>query len=307
VSVDLSGRVALVAGATRGAGRAIAVELARAGAFVYATGRSSRVSGPSDMDRPETIEETRSLMEDAGGQGCALRVDHLDTQAVRGLVTRIDSEQGRLDVLVNDVFGGDRYAQWQTPLWEHDLEGGLRMLRMGIETHVITASLALPLMLATGGGLLVEMTDGTSEANSGDRPGVGFYYDFVKAGVDRLVRNFARDLSDTPVAAVGVTPGWMRSERMLDGFGITEDTWVEFCRKEPSFAISESPTYVARGVSGLAADEDRRRFAGQVVTARQLADVYDITDVDGSRPDCWGLIADHGWSEENPEVIKKYR
>jgi NAD(P)-dependent dehydrogenase (short-subunit alcohol dehydrogenase family) len=307
VSGDLSGRVALVAGATRGAGRAIAVELARAGAFVYATGRSSRVSGPSDMDRPETIEETRSLMEDAGGQGCALRVDHLDTQAVRGLVTRIDSEQGRLDVLVNDVFGGDRYAQWQTPLWEHDLEGGLRMLRMGIETHVITASLALPLMLDTGGGLLVEMTDGTSEANSGDRPGVGFYYDFVKAGVDRLVRNFARDLSDTPVAAVGVTPGWMRSERMLDGFGITEDTWVEFCRKEPSFAISESPTYVARGVSGLAADEDRRRFAGQVVTARQLADVYDITDVDGSRPDCWGLIADHGWSEENPEVIKKYR
>jgi len=259
------------------------------------------------MDRPETIEETRSLMEDAGGQGCALRVDHLDTQAVRGLVTRIDSEQGRLDVLVNDVFGGDRYAQWQTPLWEHDLEGGLRMLRMGIETHVITASLALPLMLDTGGGLLVEMTDGTSEANSGDRPGVGFYYDFVKAGVDRLVRNFARDLSDTPVAAVGVTPGWMRSERMLDGFGITEDTWVEFCRKEPSFGISESPTYVARGVSGLAADEDRRRFAGQVVTARQLADVYDITDVDGSRPDCWGLIADHGWSEENPEVIKKYR
>jgi NAD(P)-dependent dehydrogenase (short-subunit alcohol dehydrogenase family) len=222
VSVDLSGRVALVAGATRGAGRAIAVELARAGAFVYATGRSSRVSGPSDMDRPETIEETRSLMEDAGGQGCALRVDHLDTQAVRGLVTRIDSEQGRLDVLVNDVFGGDRYAQWQTPLWEHDLEGGLRMLRMGIETHVITASLALPLMLDTGGGLLVEMTDGTSEANSGDRPGVGFYYDFVKAGVDRLVRNFARDLSGTSVAAIGVTPGWMRSERMLDGFAITE-------------------------------------------------------------------------------------
>ncbi len=307
MGVDLSGHVALVAGATRGAGRAVAVELARAGAFVYATGRSSRVSGPSDMDRPETVEGTGDLMRDAGGQGRALRVDHLDTQAVRGLVTRIDSEQGRLDVLVNDVFGGDRYAQWQTPLWEHDLEGGLRMLRMGIETHVITASLALPLMLDTGGGLLVEMTDGTSEANSGDRPGVGFYYDFVKAGVDRLVRNFARDLSDTPVAAVGVTPGWMRSERMLDGFGITEDTWVEFCRKEPSFGISESPTYVARGVSGLAADEDRRRFAGQVVTARQLADVYDITDVDGSRPDCWGLIADHGWSEENPEVIKKYR
>jgi NAD(P)-dependent dehydrogenase (short-subunit alcohol dehydrogenase family) len=307
VAADLSGRVALVAGATRGAGRAVAVELARAGAFVYATGRSSRVSGPSDMDRPETIEETGDLIGDAGGRGCALRVDHLDVEAVAVLVDRIRSEQGRLDVLVNDIFGGDRYAQWQTPLWEHDLDGGLRMLRMGVETHIITASLALPLVLDTGGGLLVEMTDGTSEANSGDRPGVGFYYDFVKAGVDRLVRNFARDLKDTAVAAVGVTPGWMRSERMLEGFGITEDTWREFCRKEPSFGISESPTYVARGVTALAADDDRARFAGQVVTTRQLADAYDVTDADGSRPDCWGLIADHGWSEENPEVIEKYR
>ncbi len=307
VEVGLSGRVALVAGATRGAGRAVAVELARAGAFVYATGRSSRVSGPSDMDRPETVEETGDLMREVGGSGCALRVDHQDVEAVRALVDRIRSEQGRLDVLVNDIFGGDRYAQWQTPLWEHDLDGGLRMLRMGIETHIITASLALPLMLRTGGGLLVEMTDGTSAANSGDRPGVGFYYDFVKAGVDRLVRNFARDLSDTTVDAVGVTPGWMRSERMLEGFGVTEATWREFCVKEPSFAIAESPTYVARGVTALAADDDHGRFAGQVVTARQLADAYGITDVDGSRPDCWGLIAEHGWSEEDPEVIEKYR
>ena len=305
--VDLSGRVALVAGATRGAGRAVAVELARAGAYVYATGRSSRASGPSDMDRPETIEETGDLVASAGGQGSALRVDHLDVEAVRRLVDRIRSEQGRLDVLVNDIFGGDRYAQWGTPLWEHDLEGGLRMLRMGVETHIVTAAVALPLILHTGEGLLVEMTDGTSEANSGDRPGVGFYYDYVKAGVDRLVRNFARDLSDTAVAAVGVTPGWLRSERMLEGFGVTEDTWREFCHKEPSFAISESPTYVARGVTGLAADQDRRRFAGQVVTARQLADSYDVTDVDGSRPDCWGLITDHGWSEEDPEVIETYR
>ena len=259
------------------------------------------------MDRPETIEETGDLMASAGGQGSALRVDHLDVEAVRSLVDRIRSEQGRLDVLVNDIFGGDRYAQWGTPLWEHDLEGGLRMLRMGVETHIVTAAVALPLILHTGEGLLVEMTDGTSEANSGDRPGVGFYYDYVKAGVDRLVRNFARDLSDTAVAAVGVTPGWLRSERMLEGFGVTEETWREFCRKEPSFAISESPTYVARGVTALAADQDRRRFAGRVVTARQLADSYDVTDVDGSRPDCWGLIADHGWSEEDPEVIETYR
>src|SRR3954453_9022128 len=229
MGVDLSGRVALVAGATRGAGRALAVELARAGAFVYATGRSSRVSGPSDMDRPETIEETEDLMSAAGGQGTALRVDHLDAGAVRGLVDRIRSEQGRLDVLVNDIFGGDRYAQWETPFWEHNLEGGMRMLRMGVETHIITAAVALPLMLESGDGLLVEMTDGTSEANAGDRPGVGFYYDYVKAGVDRLVRNFARDLRGRTVAAVGVTPGWLRSERMLEGFGVTEETWREFC------------------------------------------------------------------------------
>lgn len=304
---DLSGRVALVAGATRGAGRAIAVELARSGAFVYATGRSSRVSGPSDMDRPETIEETGDLMVAAGGQGAALRVDHLDTEAVCALVDRIRSELGRLDVLVNDIFGGDRYAQWETPLWEHDLDGGLRMLRMGVETHIITAAVALPLILETGDGLLVEMTDGTSEANAGDRPGVGFYYDFVKAGVDRLVRNFARDLRGTSVAAVGVTPGWLRSERMLDGFGVTEENWRDFCRREPSFGISESPTYVARGVCAMAADDDRHRFAGRVLTARQLADAYDVTDVDGSRPDCWGLIADRGWSEEDPEVIERYR
>jgi len=307
MTVGLAGHVALVAGATRGAGRAIAVELARAGAFVYATGRSSRASGPSDMDRPETIEETGDLMAAAGGQGSALRVDHLDPRAVRALVDRIRSEQGRLDVLVNDIFGGDRYAQWAVPLWEHELDGGLRMLRMGIETHVITAALALPLLLESRSGLVVEMTDGTSEANAGDRPGVGFYYDFVKAGVDRLVRNFARDLRGTSVGAVGVTPGWLRSERMLEGLGVTEETWREVCKEEPAFGISESPSYVARGVCALAADEDRGRFAGRVVTARQLADAYDLTDVDGSRPDCWGLIADHGWSEADPRVIERYR
>jgi NAD(P)-dependent dehydrogenase (short-subunit alcohol dehydrogenase family) len=259
------------------------------------------------MDRPETIEETGDLIAAAGGRGSALRVDHLDAEAVRDLVDRIRSERGRLDVLVNDIFGGDRYAQWETPLWKHDLDGGLRMLRMGVETHIITAAVALPLILDTGEWLLVEMTDGTSEANAGNRPGVGFYYDYVKAGVDRLVRNFARDLRETRVAAVGVTPGWLRSERMLEGFGVTEDTWREFCDKEPSFGISESPVYVARGVSALAADPERKRFAGQVVTARQLADAYDVTVVDGSRPDCWGLIADHGWFEEDPEVIERYR
>ena len=303
----LSGRVALVAGATRGAGRAIAVELARSGAFVYATGRSSRVSGPSDMDRPETIEETGDLMASASGAGLALRVDHLDTEAVRDLVDRIRRDHGRLDVLVNDIFGGDRYAQWDKPLWDHDVTGGLRMLRMGVETHIVTSSAALPLMLETGAGLLVEMTDGTSEVNADVRAGVGFYYDFVKASVDRLVKNFAVELADQPVTALGVTPGWLRSERMLENFGVTEDTWREACGQSPGFAISESPAYVARGVAALAADTAHGRFAGRVLTARQLSDEYGTTDTDGSRPDCWGLIVDRGWDEQDPQVIDRYR
>jgi NAD(P)-dependent dehydrogenase (short-subunit alcohol dehydrogenase family) len=304
---DLSGHVALVAGATRGAGRAIAVELARSGAFVYATGRSSRVTGPSDMERPETIEETGDLMAGAGGDGIALRVDHLEIEAVRGLIDRVRHDHRRLDVLINDIFGGDRYAQWDKPLWEHDLNGGLRMLRMGVETHIVTSAIALPLMLETGPGLLVEMTDGTSAVNADVRAGVGFYYDFVKASVDRLVKNFAAELADHPVTTVGVTPGWLRSERMLENFGVTEANWRDACAEVPDFAISESPAYVARGVAALAYDSGNRRFAGQVVTARQLADEYGVTDIDGSRPDCWGLIAEHGWGDHRPEVIDRYR
>lgn len=304
---ELAGSVALVAGATRGAGRALAVELSRAGAFVYATGRSSRVTGPSDMDRPETIEETGELMAAAGGDGVALRVDHLDIASVRSLLDRIRSDHGRLNVLVNDIFGGDRYAQWDKPLWEHDLTGGLQMLRMGVETHVLTSAVALPLMLESGPALLVEMTDGTSAVNSQVRLGVGFYYDFVKASVDRLVKNFAVELSDQAVTAVGVTPGWLRSERMLENFGVTEETWRDACTAAPGFAISESPAYVARGVVALASDAGHRRFAGRVLTARELADEYGVTDTDGSRPDCWGLIAAHGWGDQDPQVIERFR
>jgi NAD(P)-dependent dehydrogenase (short-subunit alcohol dehydrogenase family) len=259
------------------------------------------------MDRPETIEETADLMAAAGGQGVGLRVDHLDAEAVRDLVDRIGHDHGRLDVLVNDIFGGDRYAQWDKPLWEHDLSGGLRMLRMGVETHIVTSVVALPLMLQTGPGLLVEMTDGTAAVNAEVRAGVGFYYDFVKASVDRLVKNFAAELTDHPVTPVGVTPGWLRSERMLDNFGVTEANWREACRDVPGFAISESPAYVARGVAALADDSEKHRFAGQVLTARQLADEYGVTDIDGSRPDCWRLIAEHGWGDQEPEIIGRYR
>jgi len=304
---SLEGKVALVAGATRGAGRAFAMELARAGAHVYATGRSSRERGRSEIGRPETIEETGDLIAAAGGSGTALVVDHESPEAVQALVDRIRSTHGRLDVLVNDVFGGDRYAQWDTPLWEHDLAGGLRMLRMGVDTHLITAHYAIPLILDSGGGLVVEVTDGTAEFNAAYRAGVGFYYDLVKANVGRIVLGLTHELRDLPVTTVGVTPGWLRSEGMLDHFGVTEETWHDALEKTPGFAISESPTYVARGLAALAADPDPSRFAGRIVTSRNLADEYGVTDVDGSRPDCWGYIERYGIDEQSAKGVEEFR
>jgi NAD(P)-dependent dehydrogenase (short-subunit alcohol dehydrogenase family) len=303
----LNGKVALVAGATRGAGRAFALELARAGAHVYATGRSSRESGRSEIDRPETIEETGDLIAAAGGSGTALVVDHESPDAVRQLIDRVRGDHGRLDVLVNDVFGGDRYAQFDRPLWEHDLAGGLRMLRMGVDTHLITAHFGIPLILESGGGLVVEVTDGTAEFNAAFRAGVGFYYDLVKANVGRIVIGLTHELRDQPITAVGVTPGWLRSESMLDHFGVTEETWRDALEKVPGFAISESPMYVARGLSALAADPDPSRFAGRILTSRNLSDEYGTTDIDGSRPDCWGYIDRHGIDEQSGRGVEEFR
>jgi NAD(P)-dependent dehydrogenase (short-subunit alcohol dehydrogenase family) len=301
-----------VAGATRGAGRAIAIELARAGLFVYATGRSSRTSGPSEIDRPETIEETGDLIAAAGGTGCALVVDHEDPAAVDELLVRIDREHHRLDVLVNDIFGGDRYMEWDRPLWEHDWAGGLRMLQMGVHTHLITSRAAIPLMLRTAAshgtqGLVVEITDGTAEANAEFRRNVGFYYDLVKANVERIVKGLSAELEGLPVTAVGVTPGWLRSEKMLENFGVTEANWRDALERRPEFGISESPTYVARGVAALATSADADRWAGTIVSARQLADAYDFTDTDGSKPDCWGHLAAYGWGHADGRGIDEFR
>jgi len=307
LNTRLDGRVALVAGATRGAGRAIAVELARAGAFVYATGRSSRTTGPSEMDRPETIEETGVLMEQAGGRGQTVRVDHLKSDAVGALIGKIGREQGRLDILVNDIFGGDRYMEFDKPLWQHNLAGGLRMLRLGVDTHLITLFHALPLMLQGDHGLVIEMTDGTVEATANFRQNVGFYYDLVKANVGRIVKGLTFELAKYPVTPLGVTPGWLRSEAMLQNFGVTEENWRDACRGIPGFAISESPTYVARGIAALVSDPDVSQFAGHILSSRQLADRYGVNDVDGSRPDCWGLIATHGWDYEDGEGIQAFR
>ncbi len=292
MTANLSGRVALVAGATRGCGRAIAVELARAGAYVYGTGRSSRSGGRSEINRPETIEETGDLMAAAGGRGQAVRVDHLDPGAVSALVTRISDEQGRLDILVNDIFGGDAYMQWDKKLWQHDLPGGLRMLRMGIDTHLITAAIALPLVLRHQGGLVIEMTDGTFEYNRNYRDRVGFYYDLVKAAVERITIGLTAELASEQCTALAVTPGWLRSEAMLDEFGVSEQNWRDALQREPHFCISESPAYVARGIAALAADPARARHAGCSLTSGQLARMYGVTDTDGSRPDCWSYVTE---------------
>jgi len=289
-SRPLRDRVALVAGATRGAGRAVAVELARAGAIVYVTGRSSRVAGPSEIGRPETIEETGELIAAAGGEGIALRVDHLESDQVRGLAERIDRDHGRLDMLVNDIFDGGRYGQFGTRVWEHDLAAGLRMLRIGIDTHAITSHVVLPLLIRHPGGLVVEMTDGTAEYNAAYRHREGFYYDLVKAAVQRMTIALAYELAPCQASAVAVTPGWMRSEGMLDFYGVTEATWRQATVREPHFCISESPTYTGRAVAALAADAEVVRWSGQVVSTGQLAPVYRFTDTDGTRPDCWRYV-----------------
>jgi len=304
--------VALVAGATRGAGRAIAVELARAGFFVYATGRSSRAAGRSEIGRPETIEETGELMAAAGGAGSALVVDHEDPAAVAGLAAGIERDHGRLDLLVNDIFGGDRYMEWDKPLWEHDWAGGLRMLQMGVHTHLITCHAAIPLMLRTAAahetqGLVIEMTDGTSEANAEFRRNVGFYYDLVKASVERIVKGLTAELEAEPVTVVGVTPGWLRSEGMLENFGVTEANWRDACTTRPGFGISESPTYVARGIAALARAGDAERWSGTILSARRLADTYGVTDTDGSRPDCWGYNAAYGMERDDGFGIEQFR
>lgn len=278
----LTDTVALVAGATRGAGRAIAVELGARGATVYATGRTTR-AGRSEMDRPETIEETAEAVTAAGGTGIAVRVDHSDPAQVAELTGRIDAEQGRLDVLVNDVWGGDRYTQWDKPMWEHSLADGLHLLHQGIDTHIITSHHALPLLIRRPGGLVVEVTDGTAEFNAAYRESL--FYDLVKVSVIRLAVAQAFELKKYGGTAVSVTPGWIRSEAMLDEFGVTEANWRDGVAKDPHFCMTETPRYLGRGVAALAADPDVARFTGRSLSSADLAAEYGVTDIDGTRPD----------------------
>ena len=302
-SPDLRGKVAVVAGATRGAGRGIAAALGEGGATVICTGRSSRDHAiESDYPgRSETIDETAELVTALGGTGIAIAVDHLDIDQVRALRDRIVADHGRLDVLVNDIWGGEILkggpAEWNRPLWETDLEGGLRILRLAIDTHLVTSHQLLPLLVERPGGLVVEITDGTATYNA-DHYRISAFYDLAKVCVNRLAWSQGHELADHGATAVALTPGWLRSEMMLEAFGVTEENWREVSAP-PGFQTSESPRYVGRAVAALAADEQRARWNQHSVTSGELARHYGFTDIDGTRPDAWRYVAD---SEARPDL-----
>jgi NAD(P)-dependent dehydrogenase (short-subunit alcohol dehydrogenase family) len=290
----LRGRVAVVAGSTRGAGRGIATALGEAGATVICTGRSSR-SGSLKSDytgRSETIEETAEMVTSLGGEGVAVAVDHLDSDQVAGLAERIGADYGHIDVLVNDIWGGEVLKggpeDWDTPIWEHDLAAGLRIIHLAIDTHLITSHHLLPLMIDRPGGVVVEITDGTVDFNAHNYR-ISVYYDLAKVAVNRLAYSQGHELEKHGCTAVAVTPGWMRSEMMLEAFDTTEDNWREAVGSSapPGFAESETPRFVGRGVAAIAADPDRARWNQRSVTAGDLAREYGFTDVDGTQPDAW--------------------
>ena len=287
----LAGKVALVAGATRGAGRGIAIELGAAGATVICTGRSTRTQ-PSDLNRPETIEETAEQISSAGGVGIAIRCDHTQEPEVKALFERVQLEHGHLDILVNDVYGGDHLMRWGKPFWELEPQNTRLLLDRCVMSHIITNRYAVPLMLARNAGLILEITDGNDDGFRGN-----FEYDLVKNTVIRLARAMAAEFAGkqdtaggqpTPhpanITALALTPGYLRSEAMLDHFGVTEANWRDAIQIDPGFKFSETPHYIGRAVVALASDPNVSRFAGQALSTTGLADVYNFTDVDGARP-----------------------
>jgi NAD(P)-dependent dehydrogenase (short-subunit alcohol dehydrogenase family) len=289
MTTSLQGKVALVAGATRAAGRGIAVELGAAGATVYCTGRTTRAQR-SEMNRPETIEETAALVDEAGGHGIAVQVDHLVLEQVADLVARIDAEQGALHVLVNDIWGATT-MEWNKTVWESSLDVGLPTLRRAVDAHAITCHYALPLLIRQPGGLVVEVTDGTTEYND-THYRVSFFYDLAKAANLRMAFALGHELAPYGGTAVALTPGWLRSEAMLDAYQVTEAAWRDATAVSPHFAISESPAFVGRAVVALAGDPEVARWNGQSLSSGGLAQVYGFTDLDGSRPDAWRYMVE---------------
>jgi NAD(P)-dependent dehydrogenase (short-subunit alcohol dehydrogenase family) len=294
---SLEGKVAVVAGATRGAGRGIAVELGAAGATVYCTGRSTK-NNRSDLNRPETIEETAELVTKAGGIGIAVRVDHTRENEVKALFEKVKVKQGKLDILVNDVWGGDSLTEWGKPFYELDLSKGFKLLERSIFTHIITSKYGVPLMLKKGQGLVIEITDGYEMNYRGN-----MFYDLAKTTVIRLAHNMATELGGelgalpgmnadaikpNNITVIALTPGWLRSEEMLEIFGVTEATWLDGVGSKHdhggSFAFSETPHYIGRAVVALASDPNIHGKHGQAFATWTLVREYNFTDIDGSQP-----------------------
>jgi NAD(P)-dependent dehydrogenase (short-subunit alcohol dehydrogenase family) len=291
ISKTLDGKVAVVAGATRGAGRGIACMLGEAGATVYCTGRSRRgksahaQSGDEAFilkNRPETIDDTADLVEAYGGTGIAVGVDHTVPEQVHALFERVRSERGRLDILVNDVWGGDELSEWGKPFWELSLEKGLLMQQRAVHSHIITSRYAAPLLIDTGGGLIVEITDGDTYKYRGS-----LFYDLAKVSAMRLAYAMAEELRSHNVTALALTPGFLRSEAMLDHFGVTEQNWREAAKIDPHFIASETPFYVGRAVAALASDPQVAHKTGGTFSSWGLAREYGFKDMDGRQPD-WG-------------------
>jgi NAD(P)-dependent dehydrogenase (short-subunit alcohol dehydrogenase family) len=308
----LRGRVAVVAGATRGAGRGIAAALGEAGTTVICTGRTSRIKPiQSDYQRNETIEETAELVTSLGGNGIAVPVDHLAPADIDALAERLRHEFGAIDILVNDIWGAEllkgRPSEWNTPIWKLALDKGLRILRLAVDTHLITAKYLLPLLIQKPGGLLIEVTDGTNEYNASTYR-ISAYYDLAKVAVNRLAFSLGHELAPHGATAVAITPGWLRSEMMLENYGVTESNWRDALDSArtgrglpvapPGFGMSESPRYIGRAVASLALDSQRSRWNQRSVTVGQLAREYGFSDIDGSQPDSWGNIEQSAKSKD---------
>jgi NAD(P)-dependent dehydrogenase (short-subunit alcohol dehydrogenase family) len=287
----LKGKVAVVAGATRGAGRGIARALGEAGATVWCTGRSVR-GKPSPYGRPETIEETAEMVTAAGGTGVAVRVDHTVEAEVRDLFARVEAEHGRLDVLVDSVAGEDPTFKWRQPLPKIDLDHVQGLMRQAVFSHLLTAKHAAPLLIRRRKGLIVEVTEGDTLVSA-----VSVLHGLVKASIKMLAYLLAEELRKHRIAVVAVTPGYLRSESMLDHFGVTEDNWREGGKKDPNFLESESPLFVGRCVAALAADRKVLERSGELTSSWELGRQYEVVDADGRRPD---LLAH--WDE----IIKAY-
>jgi NAD(P)-dependent dehydrogenase (short-subunit alcohol dehydrogenase family) len=287
----LARKIALVAGATRGAGRGIATALGEAGATVYCTGRS--VPGnPGMKDRPETINDTADIVTARGGRGIAVRVDHTVPEQVAALFEQV----GDLDILVNDIWGGDDLIEWGKKLWETKLGDGLTLIDRAIKTHIITSYYGLPHLRR--GGIVFEITDGDAYFYRGH-----FFYDLVKTTVIRMAFALSQELQDRGVTALAVTPGFLRSEWMLDHFGVTEANWRDAAEKVKEFIASETPLFVGRCVAALAADPKVANKNGRIFASWDLGEEYGITDADGSRPHFVRWLKEHmpevaaGWKK----------